>query len=88
MLQPQSRILISNDQGEKLVGTLHEAGSKRLVILCHGFRSSKVIENFQPIYLSIYYASMFKIFSGSFHNGCIQVFQSRINLLCLIAVMI
>uniref|UniRef100_A0A452ZPF5 Serine aminopeptidase S33 domain-containing protein n=1 Tax=Aegilops tauschii subsp. strangulata TaxID=200361 RepID=A0A452ZPF5_AEGTS len=35
------RVLISNKLGEKLVGLLHEACSKELVILCHGFRATK-----------------------------------------------
>ncbi|KAM0830311.1 hypothetical protein ACQ4PT_066295 [Festuca glaucescens] len=35
------RVLISNKVGEKLVGLLHEACSKELVILCHGFRATK-----------------------------------------------
>ncbi|MQL69324.1 hypothetical protein Taro_001597, partial [Colocasia esculenta] len=38
---PQHRIVITNKYGEKLDGTLHETGSKGLVILCHGFRSTK-----------------------------------------------
>ncbi|XVE54072.1 hypothetical protein DITRI_Ditri03aG0052600 [Diplodiscus trichospermus] len=37
----QQRVIIPNKQGEKLVGLLHETGSKEIVILCHGFRSSK-----------------------------------------------
>ncbi|KAJ0973643.1 hypothetical protein J5N97_015608 [Dioscorea zingiberensis] len=37
----QQNILIRNSVGENLVGILHEAGSTELVILCHGFRSSK-----------------------------------------------
>ncbi|XP_010262104.1 PREDICTED: uncharacterized protein LOC104600706 [Nelumbo nucifera] len=37
----QQRIVIQNDHGEKLVGVLHETGSLELVVLCHGFRSSK-----------------------------------------------
>ncbi|KAH7653867.1 Feruloyl esterase protein [Dioscorea alata] len=37
----QQRISIKNSVGENLVGILHEAGSDDLVILCHGFRSSK-----------------------------------------------
>ncbi|KAK1375789.1 BAAT/acyl-CoA thioester hydrolase carboxy-terminal protein [Heracleum sosnowskyi] len=35
------RIIIENSYGQKLVGILHETGSKELVIICHGFRSSK-----------------------------------------------
>ncbi|KAI3775588.1 hypothetical protein L1987_50167 [Smallanthus sonchifolius] len=37
----QKRIIIQNNCGEKLVGLLHETGSKEIVILCHGFRDSK-----------------------------------------------
>ncbi|XP_048572165.1 uncharacterized protein LOC125552605 isoform X1 [Triticum urartu] len=37
----QERIVITNSSGEKLIGVLHEAGSKDIVVLCHGFRSSK-----------------------------------------------
>jgi hypothetical protein len=33
--------VIINRYGEILVGVLHEAGSKGLVVLCHRFRSSK-----------------------------------------------
>lgn len=37
------RIIIPNKHGEKLVGTLHESGTPTdIVILCHGFRCSKV----------------------------------------------
>ncbi|CAL4894616.1 unnamed protein product [Urochloa decumbens] len=35
------KVLISNDHGEKLVGLLHQTSSKKLVILCHGFRATK-----------------------------------------------
>ncbi|OVA08155.1 hypothetical protein BVC80_1721g10 [Macleaya cordata] len=35
------RITIENNYGEKLVGLLHETGSAEIVILCHGFRSTK-----------------------------------------------
>ncbi|XP_027333853.1 uncharacterized protein LOC113848501 isoform X1 [Abrus precatorius] len=37
----QQRVTIPNKHGEKLVGLLHESGSREIVILCHGFRSSK-----------------------------------------------
>ncbi|KAA8523256.1 hypothetical protein F0562_009679 [Nyssa sinensis] len=37
----QEKIIIPNSYGEKLVGILHETGSTEIVILCHGFRSSK-----------------------------------------------
>ncbi|KAG8495537.1 hypothetical protein CXB51_013309 [Gossypium anomalum] len=37
----QQRVIIPNKHGEKLVGLLHETGSKEIVILCHGFRSTK-----------------------------------------------
>ncbi|KAL3825292.1 hypothetical protein ACJIZ3_021321 [Penstemon smallii] len=37
----QQRITIHNKRGEKLAGVLHETGSEKMVVLCHGFRSSK-----------------------------------------------
>ncbi|EOY30437.1 Alpha/beta-Hydrolases superfamily protein [Theobroma cacao] len=37
----QQRVIIPSKHGEKLVGLLHETGSKEIVILCHGFRSRK-----------------------------------------------
>ncbi|CAI0387922.1 unnamed protein product [Linum tenue] len=38
---PQNRVIIPNKHGEKLVGLLHDSGSKEIVVLCHGFQSSK-----------------------------------------------
>ncbi|GKD91522.1 hypothetical protein Tco_1367029, partial [Tanacetum coccineum] len=32
-----------NKHGEKLVGLLHDTGSNQIVVLCHGFQSSKGI---------------------------------------------
>lgn len=37
----QEKLVIRNTNGENLVGVIQEAGSSKLVILCHGFRSSK-----------------------------------------------
>ncbi|KAI3443624.1 hypothetical protein Pfo_000289 [Paulownia fortunei] len=37
----QQKITILNKRGEKLVGVLHETGSTKIVVLCHGFCSSK-----------------------------------------------
>ncbi|GKC95004.1 alpha/beta hydrolase fold protein [Tanacetum coccineum] len=37
----QQKITIQNNHGEKLVGLLHETGSKEIVILCHGFQCTK-----------------------------------------------
>ncbi|KAK1413854.1 hypothetical protein QVD17_29590 [Tagetes erecta] len=37
----QKKIVIRNEHGEKLVGVLHETGSTEIVILCHGFQSTK-----------------------------------------------
>ncbi|KAJ6814780.1 uncharacterized protein M6B38_138220 [Iris pallida] len=37
----QQHIIIVNKYGENLVGILRDTGSSNLVILCHGFRSSK-----------------------------------------------
>jgi hypothetical protein len=36
------RIVIANKHGEKLVGILHQTGSNKIVVLCHGFTASKV----------------------------------------------
>ena len=38
----QQKVIIPNKYGEKLVGVLHETESSEVVILCHGFRSTKV----------------------------------------------
>ncbi|VFQ83027.1 unnamed protein product [Cuscuta campestris] len=35
------KVIIPNRHGEKLVGLLHDTGSPDIVVLCHGFRSSK-----------------------------------------------
>ncbi|KAI4376530.1 hypothetical protein MLD38_014280 [Melastoma candidum] len=35
------KITVTNKQGLKLVGLLHEGGSKDVVVICHGFRSNK-----------------------------------------------
>ncbi|XP_047970698.1 uncharacterized protein LOC125213941 isoform X1 [Salvia hispanica] len=35
------KVFIENSHGEKLVGMLHETGSSELVVICHGFRSTK-----------------------------------------------
>ncbi|KAK2358659.1 alpha/beta hydrolase domain-containing protein [Trifolium repens] len=37
----QQKVIITNRHGNKLVGILHEAGTKEIVILCHGLRASK-----------------------------------------------
>ncbi|CAI0399570.1 unnamed protein product [Linum tenue] len=37
----QQRVVIPNKHGEKLVGVLHDSGSKEIVVLCHGFQCSK-----------------------------------------------
>ncbi|XP_059633123.1 uncharacterized protein LOC132275932 isoform X2 [Cornus florida] len=40
-IMQQQKIVITNNNSEKLVGILNETGSTEIVILCHGFRSSK-----------------------------------------------
>lgn len=40
----QQKVIIQNKYGYKLVGVLHESGTRGIVILCHGGRASK--ENF------------------------------------------
>ncbi|CAN4103747.1 unnamed protein product [Withania somnifera] len=37
----QNKITVLNQHNEKLVGVLHDTGSMEIVVLCHGFRSSK-----------------------------------------------
>lgn len=37
----QQRMIIPNKYGERLVGALHSTGSREVVVLCHGFRSTK-----------------------------------------------
>ncbi|XP_061995312.1 uncharacterized protein LOC133713319 isoform X1 [Rosa rugosa] len=37
----QQKIIVTNKHGEKLVGLLHDTGSGDIVILCHGFTSTK-----------------------------------------------
>jgi hypothetical protein len=33
---------VTNTHGETLVGLLHHMGSDKVVVLCHGFRASRV----------------------------------------------
>lgn len=40
-LVENKKVIVENHHGEKLVGILHETGSNELVIICHGFRSTK-----------------------------------------------
>ncbi|KAJ3689804.1 hypothetical protein LUZ61_018968 [Rhynchospora tenuis] len=37
----ETKITITSEHGEKLVGILHDTGSKKIVILCHGLRDTK-----------------------------------------------
>ncbi|KAJ4749844.1 Alpha/beta-Hydrolases superfamily protein [Rhynchospora pubera] len=37
----EERFEITNQHGEKMVGVLHNTGSKKVVIICHGFNSTK-----------------------------------------------
>ncbi|XP_021715105.1 mycophenolic acid acyl-glucuronide esterase, mitochondrial-like [Chenopodium quinoa] len=39
------KLFVINDQSEKLVGLLHDTGSKEVVILCHGFTGRKENKN-------------------------------------------
>ncbi|KAJ4890455.1 alpha/beta-Hydrolases superfamily protein [Raphanus sativus] len=39
--QQEQKIEIQNSHNEKLVGLLHETGSREVVVLCHGFKSDK-----------------------------------------------
>ncbi|KAI3711556.1 hypothetical protein L1987_70095 [Smallanthus sonchifolius] len=35
------KIIVQNNCGDKMVGLLHETGSKEIVIVCHGFKCTK-----------------------------------------------
>ncbi|KAG8376154.1 hypothetical protein BUALT_Bualt09G0033700 [Buddleja alternifolia] len=37
----QQKITIQNKRGENLIGVFHDTGSAKIVVLCHGFQSSK-----------------------------------------------
>ncbi|XP_006644311.1 non-haem bromoperoxidase BPO-A2-like isoform X2 [Oryza brachyantha] len=37
----EQRAVVTNKHGEKLVGVLHHTGSSKIVVLCHGFISTK-----------------------------------------------
>ncbi|KAH7651185.1 Feruloyl esterase protein [Dioscorea alata] len=64
----EDRVLVLNKYGEMLVGVLSKAGSRKLVILCHGFCSSKgdrVMVNLSTA-LSMHGVSNFRFdFSGN-----------------------
>jgi len=38
----EERVEIMNKHGERLVGLLHNTGSNKIVVLCHGFIATKV----------------------------------------------
>lgn len=66
----EQRVIIPNEHGEKLVGLLHQTSSKKLVILCHGFRATKASPYhpwetfaFKHIRLDIEFSPMFTVFS-------------------------
>lgn len=61
------RVIIENNHGEKLVGILHDTGSKELVILCHGFQAWKVIFPDKQMYPS----NVCSIFWVKFWGGSI-----------------
>lgn len=42
MAVEMKKVDVVNGYGEKLAGVLHDTGSEEVVVLCHGFRSSKV----------------------------------------------
>ncbi|KAL5185428.1 hypothetical protein HKD37_17G048907 [Glycine soja] len=49
--ESERKVTIRNNHGENLVGILHNAASVSLVIVCHGFQSSKV-ERIPMVYLA------------------------------------
>lgn len=44
VVEKKKKVVVKNSHGEKLVGILHGTGSSELVIICHGFRSTKVFD--------------------------------------------
>lgn len=60
----EQKITILNKRHEKLIGVLHEAGSTKIVVLCHGFRSSKVGELW--FYYFMHFCFLFSSFSCLF----------------------
>jgi hypothetical protein len=68
----QRRVVIENNHDEKLSGILHETGSKQLVIVCHGFQSSKVIFFF--FILSILF---FPFYKNMFCTVCMSVLSKQ-----------
>ena len=44
---------MTNAHGETLVGLLHHMGSDKVVVLCHGFRASKVLKEIYLLLLKI-----------------------------------
>ena len=61
----QQRVVVPNKYGEKLVGLLHEAGSVEIVILCHGFKSTKVSVSDVCIAIFLYLLQVENFLSGS-----------------------
>jgi len=60
----QHKVIIPNKYGEKLVGVLHETESPEIVILCHGFRSTKVgISNMHIGFLFFLFSLFFPLFN-------------------------
>lgn len=49
----QKKISVLNQHNEKLVGVLHDTGSMEIVILCHGFRSSKDFNTMMNLAVSL-----------------------------------
>lgn len=72
------RLSIPNDRGEKLIGILDDGLSSHVIVLCHGFRSSKedaVLVNLASMCLTLGLSTFRFDFSGSgesegqFHYG-------------------
>eukprot|EP00250_Pteridium_aquilinum_P011281 c19963_g1_i1 orf=262-1098(+) len=75
---PWQKIGVPNERGEKLVGILDDTSSSHVIILCHGFRSSKedaVLLNLSSTFLTMGLSTFRFDFSGSgesegdFHYG-------------------
>ncbi|CAL9216725.1 unnamed protein product [Arabidopsis halleri] len=81
----QQKIVIPNSNNEKLVGLLHETGSTEIVVLCHGFRSTKTSSTFfvlthMELDNGIYYAgfrvteeSLMERLNTDIHEACLKI---------------
>lgn len=63
-VKPQ-KVVVPNKHGEKLVGLLHETGSKEIVILCHGLQATKVVVLIKNCYMLFCLFQLYYDLSGN-----------------------